>query len=484
MAYESVIGLEVHVQLKAVSKMFCGCVTEFGGAPNSHTCPVCLGFPGALPVLNGQALKAAIRVALAVECAGFSPNVQFHRKNYFYPDLPKNYQISQYDIPLAEHGRLEIEVNGGKKIIKIKRVHMEEDAGKLIHEEGGDSSFVDFNRSGMPLLEIVSEPDINSPEEAYRYLTDLKLLLRYLDVSDCDMEKGSLRCDANISIRKKGGTGLGTKAEVKNMNSFKAVRSALEFEFERQVKCLETGERIVQETRLWDTDTGTTVSMRSKEEAHDYRYFPEPDLVPFMLQKDLIDIERKNLPELPGARKTRFISAFGLPEYDAEVLTQDRRLADYFEGCLEFYDKPKIISNWLMGDVSGYLNVNNLYIKDSKLKPKGLAGLLKEVDSGKISGKMAKDIIIEMLDTGKDAAVIISEKGLVQISDSGELDKVAVEVIAENRKTAEDFLKGKENALMFLVGQVMKKTKGKANPAAVNQILRDKLTKKQGEEDA
>lgn len=477
MAYEPVIGLEVHVQIKTVSKMFCGCATEFGGAPNSHTCPVCLGFPGALPVLNRRALMGAIRAALAVGC-GIRDEVKFHRKNYFYPDLPKNYQISQYDEPLSEDGHVEIKTGGGEKTIRIKRVHMEEDAGKLIHEEDGDSSFVDFNRSGMPLLEIVSEPDINSPEEAYQYLTDLKLLLRYLEVSDCDMEKGSLRCDANISVRKKGETGLGTKAEVKNMNSFKAVKAALEFEFERQVKCLEGGGRIVQETRLWDPDKAITVSMRSKEEAHDYRYFPEPDLVPFALRNDLIETERRNLPELPRTRKARFISALGLPEYDAEVLTQDKETADYFEECLKYYDKAKVVSNWLMGDVAGFLNAKNLSIGDSKVKPRGLAGLLKEVDSGRISRKMAKDIIVEMLDTGREAVAIISEKGLAQISDIGELDKVAEEVIAENKKSAEDFAGGKENALMFLVGQVMKKTKGKANPAVINKILRDKLTKK------
>ncbi len=478
MAYEPVVGLEVHVQLKTVSKMFCGCTTEFGGAPNSHTCPVCLGFPGTLPVLNRRALVEAIKVALAVGCK-VSQQVKFHRKNYFYPDLPKDYQISQYDEPLSENGQLKIKVEGKEKTIKIKRVHMEEDAGKLIHEEGGDSSFVDFNRSGMPLLEVVSEPDMNSPEEAYQYLTDLKLLLRYLDVSDCDMEKGSLRCDANISIRKKGETGLGTKAEVKNMNSFKAVKSALEFEFERQSKCLEAGERIIQETRLWDPDKGVTVSMRSKEEAHDYRYFPEPDLVPFALEAAVVENERKNLPELPEARKTRFIGALSLTEYDAEVLVQDKATADYFEECVKFYNKPKAVSNWLMGDVSGYLNAKNLSVKDSKLKPQALAGLLKEVDSGKISGKMAKDIIIEMLDTGKEAAAIISEKGLSQISDTGELEKFAEEAIAENAKTSEDFMNGKDNALMFLVGQVMKKTKGKANPAVINKILRDKLSRKQ-----
>jgi len=475
MSYEPVIGLEVHVQLKTKSKMFCGCSTEFGAAPNTQTCPVCLGFPGTLPVLNEAALLSALKVAYAVNCS-VSQQIKFHRKNYFYPDLPKDYQISQYDEPMSEHGHMAIKVSGAEKTIRIKRVHLEEDAGKLIHEEGESSSLVDFNRSGMPLLEIVSEPDINLPDEAYEYLTVLKLLLRYLDVSDCDMEKGSLRCDANISVRKKGEVSLGTKAEIKNMNSFKGVKAALEYEFKRQVKCIEGGERIVQETRLWDPDKAVTVSMRSKEEAHDYRYFPEPDLVPFTLPKEMGEASKKSLPEFPEARKKRFIES-GLPEYDAEILIQDKALADYFEKCLQFYDKPKIVSNWIMGEVLAFLNAKALQVGDIKLKPQALAGLFKEVDSGRISGKMAKDIILEMLETGKDAGRIIEEKGLAQISDSAALEKVADEVIAENKKTAEDFLKGKENALMFLVGQVMKKTKGRANPAVINEVLRRKLSK-------
>ncbi|MFA6356043.1 MAG: Asp-tRNA(Asn)/Glu-tRNA(Gln) amidotransferase subunit GatB [Candidatus Omnitrophota bacterium] len=477
MDYEPVIGLEVHVQVKTASKMFCGCTTEFGGSPNSHTCPVCLGFPGVLPVLNKKALFSAVRTALAVGCK-ISAEVKFHRKNYFYPDLPKGYQISQYDEPLSEDGKVDIDAGGRVKTIRVKRVHMEEDAGKLIHEEGENSSLVDFNRCGMPLLEIVSEPDINSPEEAYRYLTKLKLLLKYLDVSDCDMEKGSLRCDANISIRKKGDTGLGTKAEVKNMNSFKGVKSALEYEIERQVKCAETGERIVMETRLWDPDRCVTISMRSKEEAHDYRYFPEPDLVPFALDPSVVESERKSLPELPEAKKARFIGSLGLPEYDAEVLTQEKANADYFEACLKYYDKPKVIANWLMGDISAYMNSKNMAIEELKMGPAALCGLLKEIDSGKISGKMAKDIVLRMCETGKDASAIISESGLSQISDASQLEKFADEAIAENVKTVEDFMKGKDSALMFLVGQVMKKTKGKANPAMVNEVLRKRLAAK------
>lgn len=478
MSYEPVIGLEVHVQLKTKSKVFCGCTTEFGGAPNTHTCPVCLGFPGTLPVLNSRALFSALKVAHAVNCR-ISQSIQFHRKNYFYPDLPKNYQISQYDEPLSHNGCLKVKIDGTEKPIKIKRVHLEEDTGKLMHEEGENSSLVDFNRSGIPLLEVVSEPDINSPEEAYRYLTMLKSILQYLEVSNCDMEKGSLRCDANISVRKKGETKLGTKTEIKNMNSFKGAKAALEYEFERQVKAIENGERIILETRLWDPDRGITKPMRSKEEAHDYRYFPEPDLVRFTLEQGWEDEAKKSLPELPQERKVRFIEKLGLPEYDAEVLTQDKDMADYFEECLKFYNKPKVVSNWIMGDVSAFLNEGALEIKDikSKLTTQNLASLLKEIDSGKISGKMAKDIILEMLETGKGASKIIEEKGLAQISDSAALEKVADEVIAENKKTAEDFLKGKENALMFLVGQVMKKTKGRANPAVVNEVLRRKLSK-------
>lgn len=476
MSYEPVIGLEVHVQLKTKSKVFCGCTTEFGGAPNTQTCPVCLGFPGTLPVLNQRALSGTIRVALALNCS-ISQKMQFHRKNYFYPDLPKNYQISQYDEPLSYNGYSKIKIDGAEKTIKIKRVHLEEDTGKLMHEEGENSSLIDFNRSGIPLLEIVSEPDINSSDEAYRYLTILKSILQYLEVSDCDMEKGSLRCDANISVRKRGESILGTKAEIKNMNSFKGVKAALEYEFERQVKILESGKKLIQETRLWDPERGITQSMRSKEEAHDYRYFPEPDLVPYILPEGLIDMEKKALPELPEARKARFIKTYGLPEYDADVLTQDKELADFYEDCTKYYGKPKVISNWIMGDVLGYLNAKATQLKDIKLTSQNLAGLLKEIDSGKISGKMAKDILVEMLEAGKDARKIIEEKGLVQISDEVQLESFADEVIAENKKTVEDYLKGKENAIMFLVGQVMKKTKGRANPAVINEILKRKLLK-------
>lgn len=476
MPYEPVIGLEVHVQLKTKSKVFCGCATEFGKAPNTQTCPVCLGFPGVLPVLNDRALMSAIRVALALDCT-ISDLIKFDRKNYFYPDLPKNFQISQYDRPLSYGGRLDVNIDNSRKRIGITRVHLEEDTGKLLHEEKDEISLIDFNRSGIPLLEIVSEPDINSSEEAYRYLTTLKSILQYLEVSDCDMEKGSLRCDANISLRKKGEKALGVKTEIKNMNSFKGVRTALEYELERQVKILESGERIVQETRLWDPEKAVTQSMRSKEEAHDYRYFSEPDLVPYILSQELIDMEKKALPELPEARKARFVTAYGLPGYDADVLTQDKDLADFFEECTKYHENPKSISNWIMGDLLGYLNANLLKLKDVKLSPQNLAGLLKEIDSGKISGKMAKDVLLEMLKTGKDARNIIEEKGLVQISDGAQLEIFADEAIAENKKSVEDFLKGKENALMFLVGQVMKKTKGRANPTVINEILRRKLSK-------
>lgn len=469
MQYETVIGLEVHVHLKTKTKAFCGCSTEFGQDPNSQTCPVCLGLPGSLPVLNKRALELTIKTALALDCK-VNNYLKFDRKNYYYPDLPKNYQISQYDMPISSNGF--IILSSGKKI-KIRRAHLEEDAGKLIHET--DSSLVDYNRSGMPLLEIVSEPDINSPDEAYEYLTNLKLILQYIGVSDCDMEKGTLRCDANISLRKMGDKELGVKTELKNMNSFKAVKEALQFEINRQAEALNNGERIIQDTRLWDGQKEITVSMRSKEEAHDYRYFPEPDLVPFSIEQNFIDQIKKEIPELPQARASRFIKDLQLSEYDANVIIQDKALADYFEECAKLYKNAKNISNWLLGAVSSEINSRKASIQELKLKPEDLVGLIEEVDNATVSNLAAKEILTLMIDSGKSASAIISEKGLAQVSDEGELGRLADEAIKENSKSVEDYKAGKENALMFLVGQVMKKSKGKANPKVVGEILRGKL---------
>ena len=470
--YETVIGLEVHLQLKTRSKAFCGCSTDFGAAPNTQTCPVCLGFPGALPVLNRQALKLAARVAIALHCQ-IAEKIRFDRKNYFYPDLPKAYQISQFSQPLSHHGFLPVLINGKEKRINIIRVHLEEDTGKLFHQE--DSSLVDFNRSGTPLLEIVSEPDITSPDEAYVYLTSLKSILEYIDVSDCNMEEGSLRCDANISIRKPGAKELGIKTEIKNMNSFSAVKAALEHERGRQTELLEDGQRIVQETRLYDSTKNITESMRSKEEAHDYRYFPEPDLVPFDFDKKLLESIKEDIPELPEPRKKRFISDYGLSEYDAAIMVSDRAMADYFEKATSLYKKPKIIANWLMGDISAYMKENNLAIDELGLKIGNLTGMLKMIDASLISGKIAKGLLVEMIKTGKPASDLVKEKGLEQISDEGALEKNIDDVISENSKIVADFKGGKENAVMALMGKVMAKTKGKANPKKVSEILRKKL---------
>ena len=472
--YEPVIGLEVHVQLKTKTKAFCGCVNEFGAKENTHTCPVCLGLPGSLPVLNALALKSAVKVALAFHCtiAGFT---KFDRKNYFYPDLPKNFQISQYDKPLSENGFLDMEEAGQKKRIRIKRIHLEEDAGKLIHPENSPVSLVDFNRAGTPLLEIVSEPDIHSPEEAYQYLTDLKLALQYLDVSDCDMEKGSLRCDANISLRPIGESKLGTKTELKNMNSFKAVKAALEYEIRRQTKLLGDGERIIQETRLWDEKQQETFSMRSKEEAHDYRYFPEPDLPPFAFSQAEIDELRKTLPELPRVRLKRFIEGFGISQKDAAVIISDRELANYFEKCLSLWNEPKKITNWLMGPVFYEMNTKNASITSLGLSPERLIKLISRVEDATISNLTAKDILTEMLRSHKDPDEIIKEKNLAQVSASDELKSIIEEVIAKNKKSVEDYISGKENALMFLVGQVMRASGGKANPKVAKDLIAERL---------
>ncbi len=476
MSYESVIGLEVHLQLKTKSKVFCGCSTNFGAPPNTQTCPVCLGFPGALPVLNREALKLAAKVAIALNCQ-IAKKIRFDRKNYFYPDLPKAYQISQFNQPLSQYGYLPISIDGKEKRIRIRRVHLEEDTGKLFHQK--DSSLIDFNRSGVPLLEIVSEPDITSPDEAYVYLTFLKSVLEYTDVSDCNMEEGSLRCDANISIRKSGSKELGVKTEIKNMNSFKGVKAALQYEQLRQTELLENGQRIAHETRLYDSTRDVTESMRSKEEAHDYRYFPEPDLVPFDFEEKLLKDIKRSIPELPEPRKKRFMSDYKLSDYDARVMVSDKATADYFEKCISVYKKPKEIANWLMGDISAYMKEQNLAIGDLDLKVEHLTGMLKMIDEAVISGKIAKALLIEMIQTGKDPAILVKEKELEQISDEDEIEKAVEGVLLKNTKIVDDFKSGKQNAIMALVGKVMSKTRGKANPKNVNEILR-RLLKSEG----
>ncbi len=472
MAYETVIGLEVHLQLKTKSKVFCGCSTAFGAPPNAQTCPVCLGFPGSLPVLNREALMLAAKVAIALNCQ-IAKKIRFDRKNYFYPDLPKAFQISQFNQPLSQHGYLPVSIHGKEKRIKIRRVHLEEDTGKLFHLK--DCSLIDFNRSGTPLLEIVSEPDINSPEDAYAYLTSIKSLLQYIDVSDCNMEEGSLRCDANISLRKPGAKELGVKAEIKNMNSFKAVKAALEYERDRQAGILDSGKGIVQETRLYDAAKDITGSMRSKEEAHDYRYFPEPDLVPFDFEQALLKDIEDSIPELPEPRKKRFMADYNLSNYDAAVMVGDKAMADYFEKCISIHKKPKEIANWLMGDVSAYMKEKNLTINDLNLKWAHLTGMLKMIDDGAISGKIAKTLLIEMIQTGKAPAQLVKDKGLEQISDAVAIEQAVAEAIAENPKIVNDFKGGKQNAIIALMGKVMAKTKGKANPKKVNEALMKNL---------
>jgi aspartyl-tRNA(Asn)/glutamyl-tRNA(Gln) amidotransferase subunit B len=476
MTYEPVIGLEVHVQLKTRTKAFCGCANHFGSRENTNICPVCLGLPGSLPVLNAEALKSGAKVGLALGAA-IRFFIKFDRKNYFYPDLPKNFQISQFDMPLADNGVLEVVVNGVSKTIRIKRVHLEEDAGKLIHPDTGTESLVDFNRAGTPLLEIVTEPDISSPEEAYQYLSDLKLILQYLEVSDCDMEKGTLRCDANVSIRPVGTTALGTKAELKNMNSFKAVKAALAYEILRQKEALGKGERIVQETRLWDDKVQQSFSMRSKEEAHDYRYFPEPDLPPFVFSDADVEELRRSLPELPKQRLARFQDSFGISPKDAAVMVSTKELADFFEICLKSINEPKKIANWLMGPVFSQMNVKGVSLNDLGLRPEHLADLIRVVDEGVVSNLVAKDMLGYLLETGKDPRTLIREKNLAQVSGTDALSGVIEEVVAKNAKSVEDYRAGKENALMFLVGQVMKLSGGKANPKVARELMAERLKK-------
>ncbi|AIS51788.1 aspartyl/glutamyl-tRNA(Asn/Gln) amidotransferase subunit B [Thermoanaerobacter thermohydrosulfuricus] len=475
MKYEAVIGLEVHAELLTESKIFCSCTTKFGGEPNTHVCPVCLGLPGTLPILNKKVVEYAVRAGLALNCtiANFS---KMDRKNYFYPDLPKAYQISQYDLPLCSNGYVEIEIDGQTKKIGIKRIHIEEDAGKLLHENT-DGSLVDYNRAGVPLIEIVSEPDMSTPEEAYQYLTKLKSILEYTEVSDCKMQEGSLRVDTNVSVRPVGSTELGTKIELKNLNSFKAVQKALEYEIKRQIKVLEEGGTIVQETRRWNESKGITEPMRTKEEAHDYRYFPEPDLVPIIVTDEWKEEIRKSLPEMPHHKRERFIAEYGLPEYDAKIITSSKKMADFFEKCVLEYDSPKTVSNWLMGEFSRLMNETGKEIDEVPVTPQMLVKLLKLIDNGVISGSIAKTVFEEMFGTGKEPEVIVEEKGLKQIANENELREIIKKVIAENPKSVEDYKNGKEKAMGFLVGQVMKATKGKANPQLTNQILKEELSK-------
>jgi aspartyl-tRNA(Asn)/glutamyl-tRNA(Gln) amidotransferase subunit B len=474
MEFEPVIGLEVHAQLKTKTKIFCTCSTSFGAPPNTHTCPVCLGMPGVLPVLNKKVVEYTLRMALATHCE-IARESRFARKNYFYPDLPKGYQISQYELPIAQHGFIDIEVNGGLRRIGITRIHMEEDAGKLGHDPDRPVSRVDFNRTGVPLMEIVSEPDLRQPEEAGSYLKQLRSIVRYLGICDGNLEEGSFRCDANVSIRPKNTQPLGTRTEIKNLNSFKHVEKALDYEIRRQKEVLMEGGQIVQETRLWDPDKNKTTSMRGKEEAHDYRYFPDPDLLPLVIDEEWIENVKTNLPELPDAKKKRFMDQYELPSYDAELLTSDRELADYFEKCTREFPQPKTVSNWVMGPLLGLLNAQGKKIEDSPVSAVDLARLLALVEKGVVSGKIAKTVFDEMAQTAKPATQIVKEKGLVQITDTGALVDVILKIISNHPREVAAYKNGKTKLLGFFVGQIMKETRGQANPKVVNDILKRKL---------
>jgi len=472
--FESVIGLEVHAQLKTRTKIFCSCSTAFGALPNTHTCPVCLGMPGVLPVLNKKVVDYTLKMALATNCS-VNQESRFARKNYFYPDLPKGYQISQYELPIAEHGHVHVEINGQKKRIGITRIHMEEDAGKLTHDNARPVSRVDLNRTGVPLMEIVSEPDMRTPEEAGAYLRQLRAIVRYLDVSDGNLEEGSFRCDANVSIMPRGADAFGTRTELKNLNSFKHVEKAIAFEISRQKEIVMDGGKVVQETRLWDPAKNMTFSMRGKEDAHDYRYFPDPDLLPLIIDDAWVETTRENLPELPEQKKTRFIETYRLPAYDAGVLSASRDLADYFEACVNLFSKPKPVSNWIMGPLQGLLNTRGMSIAESPVSHTALTELLELEDQGVISNKIAKTVFEEMAATGESAKTIVDKKGLVQVSDVSTIEKIVDALLDGNPKEVAAFKNGKTKLMGFFVGQVMRETKGKADPKIVNQLLHEKL---------
>lgn len=472
--YEAVIGLEVHAQLLTETKLFCGCSTKFGGPPNSNVCPVCLGHPGALPVTNKSAVEFGVLMGLAVNCRINERSI-FARKNYFYPDLPKGYQISQFEEPICEDGYLEILDEANQiKSIRIKRIHLEEDAGKSIHDQGSET-LIDLNRCGTPLIEIVTEPDISSPKEAYEYLINLKQIVTYLGICDGNMEEGSLRCDANVSVRRKGEKELGTKTEVKNMNSFRNVERAIDFEINRQIEIIEEGGRITQETLLWNADLNEAFPMRSKEESHDYRYFPDPDLLPLLVDEEWKNKIESQLPELPQVRKQRFMDEYKLPEYDAGVLTSSKQIADYFESVLEVTDDYKSASNWVMGDISKVVNETKISITDFSVSPENIGKLITLINNKTISSKIAKDVFEELLKENKDPQKIVEEKNLVQITDTSQLEETIDKILSANEKQVEEFRNGKEKILGFLVGQIMKETKGKANPQLVNEILLKKL---------
>jgi aspartyl-tRNA(Asn)/glutamyl-tRNA(Gln) amidotransferase subunit B len=472
--YEAVIGLEVHAQLLTDTKLFCGCSTKFGNPPNTNVCPVCLGHPGVLPVLNKKVVEYTTLMGLAIDCTINEKSV-FARKNYFYPDLPKDYQISQYEEPICEHGKVVIEFKyGSTKEIGVTRIHMEEDAGKSIHDQGFWTK-IDLNRTGTPLMEIVSEPDMHTAEEAYLYLSKIKQVLTYLGICDGNMEEGSLRCDANISVRLKGETKLGTKAEVKNMNSFSNVAKAIEFEIERQIDLIEGGGKVIQQTLLWDADLCEAFPMRSKEEAHDYRYFPDPDLMPVIVSAEWRNEIKNRMPELPDARRNRFIESYKLPRYDAEILTSSRELADYYEKVLTVTNDYKSASNWVMTEVLKIINDKKISVNEFPVPPKNLGKLIKLISDNVISGKIAKEVFPEMLSSQKDPETIVKEKNLVQITDTSAIEKIIDIIVNANMKQVEEYLSGKDKVLGFFVGQIMKESKGKANPGIVNQLLKDKL---------